>query len=538
MNFIGYYWRHSFINQVKKLFRASILIFIVVCLIFGVVIGLGIGFLGSKLSGDDAETTESVAEDAAPPDSATIHNVIELGAGALILLFIALAVLTADKSGGSAFLGADTVLLFTAPIKPQTVLLFRLLMQTGAVIAGTFYIFFQILSLAFRSVISTGSAFALLGAWIFLLVYHKLFSVLFYTLSMTHPRFKKALRPTLYGTLLLLTGAYLLYAARNGYSSATLFGFFNAPPTRYIPFWGWLKGAALFAMEGKPLASLLSFGALLLLAVALIIMIWGLKADFYEDAAAKTAAREAALETAAGGTPAKRRKDRSESLRRDGFSHGEGATVYWHKTFYNRFRFAPLGFLTKTTVTYFLVSLVASLFLRFGLGQKNFATVALLLGGLVFFRALGNPIAGDVEQPSFFLVPDTARRKVFFSFAAGFCSSALDLLPAFLLGAILCAASPLSAILWLLLILSLDVYADGVGLCIGLALATGLSQTVRSLVQICFIYFGMIPAAGILVWGFATAHLTLSVLLVVLFHLLLGALTLFLSPRIIEKGKK
>ncbi len=75
--------------------------------------------------------------------------------------------------------------------------------------------------------------------------------------------------------------------------------------------------------------------------------------------------------------------------------------------------------------------------------------------GLSFYRALGNPIAEDIAQEHFFLVPDSAHRKVFFSFAAGIVNSALDLLPAFLLSAVLLRADPLEASVWALLVLSL-----------------------------------------------------------------------------------
>ena len=53
----------------------------------------------------------------------------------------------------------------------------------------------------------------------------------------------------------------------------------------------------------------------------------------------------------------RRRKDRSETLRRDGLNRGWGAKIYFYKALYNRFRFAKLGFLTKTCGTYLAVAL-------------------------------------------------------------------------------------------------------------------------------------------------------------------------------------
>ena len=136
------------------------------------------------------------------------------------------------------------------------------------------------------------------------------------------------------------------------------------------------------------------------------------------------------------------------------------------------------------------------------------------------------------------MVPDSAHRKVFFSFAGGVVNSLLDLLPAMLLCTLILLPNPAEALLWLLLIVSMGAYSDSAGMFIGLSLSTGLSQTVRSLVQILFIYFGMIPAAVLLAVGYLVGLPLVFVGAVILFNLAVTGLSLAFSPLFIANGRK
>lgn len=537
-----YYLTHTFVNQIRKLFRTWVVVFLLACLLFGVLIGLGAGALASLFEEEalpeDSITEELPEEDLSEVpllDEATRDHIVELVAGGIALAVLFFSAFSADKSGSAIFLMADANLLFQAPLLPQSVLLFRLIMQAGTSFVATLYLLFQIPNLVLNLGLGIGTAFAMLAVWFFLLLYAKLISVLLYTVASTHTSLKKRLRPTLYVCVGVLALAFLAFSRTYGgnYFAAAI-DFFNAPVTRFIPVWGWLKGAVLFSITGDPLGLSLSFGALAVFAVLLIVLIRYLRADFYEEALARSeetaAAQQAAQQDGKG--IQKRKKDRSERLTKKTLSRGYGATVYFHKAMYNRFRFAPLCVLTKTTVTYLVIALLMGLF------HLPFVAVALVLGGFSFFRSLGNPIAADLSQDHFHLAPDTAHRKVFFSFLAGITCSAMDLAPAFLLSALLLRVSPPTVLLWLLLVLSVGTYADSVGMFIDLSLSTGLSQTVKSLVQILFVYFGLIPTAVLIVLGFAFDKLVLFATIAIALNLLITAVSLLISPLFMEQGRK
>ena len=542
-----YYMGHTVKNQIRKLFRTWVVVLLAVCLLIGVVFGMGAAALSSLFEEDEAEDSafeEVLPEDTELTEEATspeeVAALLELGVGALVLAVLFFSAFQADKSGSSIFLMADVNLLFQAPLSPQTVLLFRLLMQAGTSALASIYLVFQIPNLMINLGVSLGVVIVILIAWFLLLLYSKLIAVLLYTLCSTNERLKKRLRPLLFTLILALGAAFLAYAKPfEGDYYAALTGFFNAPLTRYIPIFGWMKALLVYAYWGNLGGVLASLAALILFAVVLVLIIRRIKADFYEEALARSeeiAALRAAQQNAKG--VRQRKKERGERVQRERPMKGFGASVYFYKTLHNRFRFAYLHVLTKTSATYLLAAIGTAAFLLLVAKSTFFPAVMLVLAGFSFFRALGNPIAADIAQEHFYLVPESAHRKVLFSFLGGTLNALLDLLPAFILAAVLLRANPLEALLWLLLILSVGAFCDGMGLLIDLSLRESLSQIIKSTVQILFVYFGLAPTAVLIILGFAFDMLLPFVLISTVLNLAITALSLALSPLFIIHGKK
>ena len=58
-----YYFGHTFINQVRKLFRTWVAIFLLVCIGVGMLVGFGVGVIGSLLDekyGSDEPAAEEI----------------------------------------------------------------------------------------------------------------------------------------------------------------------------------------------------------------------------------------------------------------------------------------------------------------------------------------------------------------------------------------------------------------------------------------------------------------------------------------------
>ncbi len=559
MRLFAYYALHTFKNALRKLFKTWVAVFLLVCLVLGGLIGLGAGLLSDLADKQNGPAPESPSEAvsevlpeqaeeslsdalgdlAATADTARTFEAV----GALVILVVFLFNIYTSHSGGSKiFTMADVNLLFSAPLKPQSILLFKLISKMGSLLVASIYLVFQIPNLVLNVGLPISMVWLLLGTWFLTLVFGQLLSVLLYTLSSTHERLQKNVKNLVYGVMALLVASFLLHW--HGGDAAPFpaaVAYLSSPWMRYIPIWGWMKAMVYYGACGHYTYVLAFAAALVLAGAALIYIIWHLKADFYEDAMASSEEMAAKLRDVQEGAKvaiSSRKKDRSDNLVRDGLHRGWGASVYFHKAMYNRFRFAKLGYFTPTCITYTVVAVLVAVLCRYVLQTGSAVPVIAVLAVMVFFRALGDPLAQDTQQDHFVLIPDSAFKKVMYSLLGGGVNCLLDLLPGLILGCIITGGDPLTAALWVVLIVSVDLYASSVGAFITLSLPTNLPKTIRQLIQILFIYFGLIPVAGIVAVGLVTRQFMLFSLIALVFDLAFTALFTGLCPRFIVKGRK
>ena len=548
MRLFGYYAWHSFVNQLRKLFKTWVLIFLVICMAVGALIGVGAAMLDDA-SGEDEEIVESeiIEEEPGAMEKLGIEpeEFVELIVGGIILVVFVFQAISADKNGSKIFLPADVNLLFSSPMKPQSVLLFRLMTQLGTSILASVYLLFQLPNLVLNLGLSIWVALAMIATWCLTIVIGKLLQILLYIVCSTNVKLKSHLRNGIYVFLLAIAGAYLLYWKTSGeHYLVAATGFFNSSVSRFVPLWGWLKGFCMFAMEGNIAGLLVSFAAIVVGGGLLTYIIWHIKADFYEDAMAKseeTAELLAAAQSQKGGVAiVKRKKDRSDNLRRDGMRHGSGANVFFHKSMYNRFRFAHLGIFTKTSETYLVAAVGAAVLCRFVIQTNGLIPVILTLGVLTFFRAMGNPLEQDTQMDHFLLIPESTWHKLFWSLLGGTANCFLDLLPAVIVSALLLGENVLIALAWLPLIVSVDFFATTVGAFIGFSVPVSAGKMVKQLVQIMFIYFGLLPDVAIMAVGLTFDQPVLAAIGCTVINILLGLVFFFLSPLFLEPkdGKK
>ena len=195
MKLFFYYAFCSVKNQLRKLFKTWVAVFFAICILFGVVIGLGAAFIEDLADIPDEEMPpeeEVQPDDELYPekemteeDIAQMMQVIELIAGGVILLVFVFNSLSADKNGCAVFLQADVNLLFSSPMKPQSVLLFRLMTQIGTSLVLSIYLLFQVPNLVFNLGVPLLGAISVIFTWGLVLILSKLLQVLLYTLSST-----------------------------------------------------------------------------------------------------------------------------------------------------------------------------------------------------------------------------------------------------------------------------------------------------------------------------------------------------------------
>ncbi|MDO4520602.1 MAG: putative ABC exporter domain-containing protein, partial [Erysipelotrichaceae bacterium] len=110
-------------------------------------------------------------------------DITEMAVAGIVLGIFAYSVISAQSQAGKIFLPADVNLLFASPMKPQSVLMFRLGTQLGMAVVGSIYLLFQIPNLVLNVGVSLPAALALIAAWCLTLMSGKLLQLLTYLLS-------------------------------------------------------------------------------------------------------------------------------------------------------------------------------------------------------------------------------------------------------------------------------------------------------------------------------------------------------------------
>ncbi len=544
MSFSWFYFTRTILNSIKKLFRTWVALVIVFALICGAIGGVAGYVIGSLLDETLPEEEEPLPDEEfgelTPEERENMLLFFEAVAGAIILIYLLFALWSGEKNGTAIFNMADVNFLFPAPVKPQTVLLFRLVMQMGAVLGITLYlgielpIFLGELGLGWKELLAT------LGAWILTVFFAKVLAAGVYTLVATFPRLRRLVRPAVGVILAAYALVYVILLKGQSMNPAdAALTLMSHPFGRAVPVFGWLRAIVGFVLSGQILYSVLTFLGCLGFAVLLLVLIRRLPADFYEDTLEGAMANYKLTEAQRSGkveqTNVKRRH--TERLMRKEIGYGRGGAMFFVRPFYHRLRTAYLRVFTKTSITYLIAGVGYALIARFAAHSSSITLLAIMLLFVVYFRNLGNPIASETESNFLYLVPDSPFRKLFYSLLSGTVDICLDLIPAFLITAAILGESLLTALLWLVLLLTLDFFAGATGLFTDLVLPSGVVPNIRAMLTMILRMLFLLPGILLLAILSLTLSVELGILVTVLYNLLIGTAFFLFSPLLLHGGK-
>lgn len=583
MRLFGYYALHTFWNSIKKMFRSTFLVVFFGIILIGGIFGGAMGLLVSSMEdefaveisqGEDGnyydadgnlvdedgnlinedgklidedgnlidedgnlidENGDIIEDEMTPEDIALVKTWVEAGVELLIIGFLLWGIYVGSKKGSDIFLMADVNFLFTAPMKPQSVLMFRLAFQMAGMLFGSIYLVFQIPNLVVNAGLDAYAIVAIFLAWIFLLVLQKLFSVLTYTLTSTHEKLKQYIIPFMILIVLLLAGVTGSVYFSNGKDvMLTLETLYTTRWSRMIPMIGWYKGMVITAVNGEVLASLGYMALLLIGMVVLIFFIWQIKADFYEDAMAGAVKREEIQVAAAEGRQVKA-KERSKRIKREGELRGEGASMFLQKEIYVRRRMAKFGFATNTMLLYFASAILLAFFLK-KMEINEFTVVGLVLMGILFFRNFGNPIAVETSMNYLFLVPENPYKKVFYAMAAGTYSCVVDLLPGVIVAGILLEENPGMLLLWMVTFVTMDFMLSTVGMLLEVLVPNDSLNTVKAMIQMMLKFFMIMVIVILFVGGMVLGGVLGGLVVTCLGSVIIGAVIFIIYPSMLHEG--
>lgn len=556
MRLWGYYALHTFINTIKKIFKSKVMIVILCSFLIGGVIGGSVGFISSLVE-DQARTESSVSKDDKTNDPAqmeedfmTVHadairESIPAATMILLLVVVLWGIYGGSKKGSDFFLMADANILFAAPLKAQTVLMFRLSFQILALLFFTFYLIFQVPSMKLILGLDNFAIIAIFLAWGMLLFMSRLMSVFTYTLTATYEHLKKYVVPFVFAVGLLVVAATgAVYISTGSDYMATLRLTYGADWSNYIPVFGWYKAMVMNAINGHVLASLGYMALNLVFLIALVWGIWHIKADFYEDALAGAQKRDDMTKAALEGRninkdkkqSAKRAQKLEHKVRKSYELKGWGASVFLHKSILNRRRFSKFGFVTNTLLLYLAIGGLGAAFMAYKTDLREISVIGLIMALTLFFRNFGNPIEIESSHNWLFLVPEDPYKKVLYAILAGSVDCVLDLLPGIVVATVILRGNPLMALLWLATLVSMDFMFSCFGLLLQAILPSSAMDVVKSMLQMMLRAFIIVVIAIAFAIGTVLQGLALGAVFCMFTSLAVGTICFIVYPSLLHRG--
>lgn len=556
MRLWGYYALHTFINTIKKIFKSKVMIVILCSFLIGGVVGGSVGFISSLVE-DQARTESSVSKDDKTNDPAqmeedfmTVHadairESIPAATMILLLVVVLWGIYGGSKKGSDFFLMADANILFAAPLKAQTVLMFRLSFQMLALLFFTFYLIFQVPSMKLILGLDNFAIVAIFLAWGMLLFMSKLMSVFTYTLTATYEHLKKYVVPFVFAVGLLVVAATgAVYLSTGNDYMATLRLTYGADWSNYIPVFGWYKAMVMNAINGHVFASLGYMALNLVFLIALVWGIWHIKADFYEDALAGAQKRDDMTKAALEGRninkdkkqSAKRTQKLEHKVRKSYELKGWGASVFLHKSILNRRRFSKFGFVTNTLLLYLAIGGLGAAFMAYKTDLREISVIGLIMALTLFFRNFGNPIEIESSHNWLFLVPEDPYKKVLYAILAGSVDCVLDLLPGIVVATVILRGNPLMALLWLATLVSMDFMFSCFGLLLQAILPSSAMDVVKSMLQMMLRAFIIVVIAIAFAIGTVLQGLALGAVFCMFTSLAVGTICFIVYPSLLHRG--
>jgi len=558
MRLFCYYAFHSVLNTLKKLLKTWVAVFLVLCVggaLIGGIIGTVISTIDDENEARQEQTIDDEDKDADTEDAdedelefsmfteigkfldeheLTTSNVVDFVISVLFLVIIATNVANA-KSSGKIFQPADVPMLFASPIKPQSVMMFRLTCSLGSSFMVSLFMLYQIPNLM-QAGIGIWGAVSCIVVYMLSLMFSTLIQVTFYTITSKMKNGSDSINKVLIGIYGAIGIGFAAYVTSSGEEIVpALFGYFASPATHWIPFWGWIRGISYYACTGDYMWSLIYLGLFVASCGLIILFIWKMKADFYEDAMFAAERKAEQLENAqraSNGATVVREKERKGSIDREGFRYGSGANVFFYKAVFNRFRFAKLKIFSTTMIIYTLIATIVSYVAqRYTSGVEDlFVIPAAVMGVVAFYRTLGDPIREDTSREFFILIPAKGYSKIMWSLLGCLTVTAIDLAIPMIIAAVILGTNPLTVIVWFLFILSVSFFATVVGTFISLSIPGEHAKTIKTVIQIMFMYFGLGPSAIAVVAGIYFGQVVLALAIGAVINTAIGFLVSPLLP--------
>ncbi|HEY8445314.1 MAG TPA: putative ABC exporter domain-containing protein [Bacilli bacterium] len=234
------------------------------------------------------------------------------------------------RSGATFFSMPDVNLLFSAPIKPKTILHYGLLKQLGTSLFVGIFLVFQYSWLRSSYHLNVISFFAILISYSIVIFISQLCALVIYSYTSFNNKRRSIIKILLY-LFVLPPFIYAIYLLFKYYPNLqAIIANVKTIFLMAIPFAGWLTSTCIGIIEINVLLIIISLSPTIIFFIVLLILISKLNTDYYEDVLKTTEYLHHILSARKEGKIIEA-MPRNIKVKEVGINKGKGASVFYYK---------------------------------------------------------------------------------------------------------------------------------------------------------------------------------------------------------------
>lgn len=459
------------------------------------------------------------------------------GLVAIVLAFYtAMFIMTANAGfsrGGNIFNLSDATLLFTAPIRPQTILFYGLLRQMGTSLLVGFFLLFQYANLHNFYNITVFQMIILLILYGCVIFLGQVAAMMLYAFTSLSQRRQKLCRVVFTGVY-VLCGLWLatrcLPYGLEGIGARTV-----AEATgRFlyaVPVGGWLGLAARGALMGDGGLVVQGVGLCVLLTALLLGLLFHMEPDYYEDVLKSAEISYSAISAKKEGTM-QEALPANIKVGRTGIHGGWGSSVLFRKHLLENRRSRKF-ILPANSLLFAAITVIFCLFTKDG---GLFPTFVMATYLQLFSAMTTGRFNYELTRPYLYLMPEPALKKLLWALAETLPAMMLDSLVVFIPVGLLLQLGPAELLAAVLARVSFGIVYLTADIAVQRIWGGSMSKVLVMLMYVVISLVIMAPGAALALiggigWDFGTVGM---LLLTVAGNLPASLLVLFLCRNLLE----
>lgn len=475
-----------------------------------------------------------------------IKNFSELIFSAGFLIFTSIittiTLINGTKKGINIFTKADAHILFSAPIKSASILLYGMLGQLKAAFLSSIFILYQIHN--FRQLgLRNNQIIIVFSIWFLSVFALQIYSTFVYAISFDSQKKKNLITTLAYGILILIVLVYLFNYLKTKSFYDAFINFFNSKFLYMIPIVGWSKGLLDLLMLGFNPIALLTAILFFIMPVIVLLYLYRIDIDFYEDALTmvqsnptdKKDMQEIAAETA-------RQKMGKMKVRDLGIKRGFGESAIFFKQWREYRRTKPY-FINANMIFQFVFLGIIAISLHGENIEKSL--IPYVLWGInvliLYFTSFASQGIQTFNDPQFFILPGKSIHKVFYANILNILIRLIDIIPIYLLVSIVYKLNPILPLIAFIVIASL-LFAIYTAQIITFRIFGDTKSTISSMLLMAISFIVLIPTGISMAFSIYNLYLSeifkslIFAISAIMINILIGFLGLWIGKGYLDKG--